>query len=312
MRLTRRQFLKLFGSSTIGAAVCSAYIPQIENAFAAAAGGNPPVIWLQGAGCSGCSVSLLNTVHPKIAEVLLKVISVQYHPTLMAAAGDLAVSALDQAQAKFKGKYILILEGAIPTAEDGIFCTIAEKNGKHITLLQAVEELAPDAAALVSVGTCSAYGGIPSAKPNPTGCKSLAEVTGKTVLNIPGCPPHPDWIVGSLVHVLLFGMPQLDSHGRPVMFYGKNIHENCPNFSYFANGNFAQKLSDDKCLVQLGCKGPLSFADCPNRHWNGYVNWCIGSGTGCIACCEPGFPDNSAPFYAKLPDEFIEEKRRTI
>ena len=305
MKLTRRQFLKLFGSSAVGAGVSSLYIPEIAQALEDAASGNPPVIWLSGAGCTGCSVSLLNTVHPKIAEVLLKVISLRFHPTIMAAAGNLATSMLDETRKKYKGKYILILEGAVPLAESGIYCTIGERNGHHLTLLEAVLELAEDAAALVSVGTCASYGGIPRGKPDPIRCRSLAEVTGKTVLNIPGCPPHPDWIVGSLVHVLLFGLPELDKNGRPVMFYGKSIHDNCPNYSYFANGDFAQKLSDDKCLIQLGCKGPTSFADCPNRHWNGYVNWCIGSGTGCIACCEPGFPDTSAPFYVKLPEQLI-------
>ncbi len=230
----------------------------------------------------------------------------------MAAAGKLAISALDEAAETYKGKFILILEGAIPTAENGAYCTIGERDGHHITLLEEVKVLAEKAAALVAVGTCSAYGGIPSGKPNPTECKSFAEVTGKTVVNVPGCPPHPDWIVGTLVHVLLFGIPELDDKARPKLFYGKNLHDNCQNYSYFANGDFAKKLSDDKCLVELGCKGPLSFADCSNRQWNGYVNWCIGAGAPCVACCEPGFPDDSAPFYTKLPDELIPKPNKIV
>lgn len=305
MKLTRRQFLKFFGTSAVGVGISSLYIPEIAQALETAAKGQPPVLWLQGAGCSGCSTSLLNTVHPKISEILLKVISLRYHPTVMAAAGKTAFSVIQEVSETNNGKFILIVEGAIPTSEDGVFCTIGARDGREVTMLETVKDLAEKAAALVAVGTCSSYGGIPSGKPNPTGCKSLAEVTGKTVLNIPGCPPHPDWIVGSLVHVLLFGLPKLDKNGRPLLFYGKNIHENCPNYSYFASGNFAKKLSDDKCLMELGCKGAMAFADCPIRHWNGYVNWCIGAGAPCIACCEPGFPDASSPMYTKLPDEML-------
>jgi len=295
----------LFGSSAVGVGLSNLYVPEIARALEQAASGNPPVIWLQGAGCSGCSVSLLNTVHPKISEVLLKVISLRYHQTVMAAAGKMAFDVIQQTAEANKGKFIFILEGAIPIAQDGIFCTIGERNGHEVTLLEEVNSLAENAAALVAVGSCASFGGIPSGKPNPTECKSFADVTGKTVLNIPGCPPHPDWIIGSLVHVLLFGLPKLDNYGRPLMFYGNNIHENCPNYSYFANGKFAKKLSDERCLVELGCKGPMAFADCPSRHWNGYVNWCIGSGAPCIACCEPGFPDASSPMYTKLPEEFL-------
>jgi len=206
---------------------------------------------------------------------------------------------------EFKGKYILVLEGGIPTAENGVYCTIGERYGHHVSIAEAIDKLAPDAAGLVAVGACAAFGGIPSGKPNPTKVKGLADYTGRSVVNVPGCPAHPDWVVGTLVHLLHFGMPELDKHGRPLLFYGKNIHENCPNYSYFTNGKYAQKLGDEGCLVAVGCKGPMAFADCPLRHWNSGVNWCIGSGTGCIACCEPGFPDDSSPMYAKLPEDLI-------
>jgi hydrogenase (NiFe) small subunit (hydA) len=304
VKLTRRQFLKIFGSSAVGLGVTSLYNPAIIDALAAD-DGKPPVIWLQGAGCNGCSVSLLNTCHPKIAEVLLNVISLRYHPTVMAGTGKTAFDVIYQVADEFKGKYILIVEGGIPVADNGIYCTIGEYEGKEITMTEAIDRLAPDAAALVAVGTCASYGGIPAAKPNPTQVKGLAAYTGKTVVNIAGCPAHPDWIVGTLVHVLLFGVPELRKDGRPVMFYGKNLHDNCPNYSYFANSKFAKNLSDEGCLVQVGCKGPMAFADCPLRHWNSGVNWCIGSGTGCIACAEPNFPDASSPLYASLPAELI-------
>jgi len=304
VKLTRRQFLKIFGSSAVGVGVTSLYNPAILDALAAD-DGKPPVIWLQGSGCNGCSVSLLNTVHPKIAEVLLHVISLRYHPTVMAGTGKTAFDVIYEVHKEFKGKYVLVLEGGIPTAEDGAYCTVGEHNGHHVKLTELVDMLAPDAAALVAVGTCATYGGIPSGNPNPTAVKGLAEYTGKTVVNVSGCPAHPDWIVGTIVHVLLFGVPELRDDGRPVLFYGKNLHDNCPNYSFFANGKFAKKLSDDGCLVQVGCKGPVAYADCPLRHWNSGVNWCIGSGTGCIACCEPNFPDGSSPMYANLPEDQI-------
>jgi hydrogenase small subunit len=304
MKLTRRQFLKIFGASAVGAGITSLYNPALIDALAAD-DGKPPVIWIQGAGCNGCSVSLLNTLHPKIAEVLLNVISLRYHPTVMAATGKTAFDVIYEVAEEFKGKYIVVLEGGVPTAENGEYCTVGEHNGHHVKLTDLLDFLVPNAAALVAVGACATFGGIPKAKPDPTGVKGFGEYTGKTVINVSGCPAHPDWIVGTLVHVLLFGIPELDKHNRPTLFYGKNLHDNCPNYSFFANGKFAQKLSDDGCLVNIGCKGPMAYADCPLRHWNSGVNWCIGSGTGCIACTEPNFPDASSPMYAKLPEDMI-------
>jgi len=303
MGITRRDFIKLFGGTAAGLGLSGMFIPDIVHALEKAAAGNPPVVWLQGQGCSGCSVSLLNTVHPSISEVLLKIISMRYHPTVMAAAGDLAISTLDDTIEKHEGEFILIVEGAIPTAHNGLYATLGEKNGKEETLLEWTKRLGSAAGAVVAVGTCASFGGIPSGAPNPTGAKSVGEVLGKPVINVPGCPPHPDWMVGTLAHVLLYGIPELDQFGRPVLFYGQNIHENCQNFSYYNEGKFAQKLGDDGCLIELGCKGPLAHADCYERHWNNGVNWCIGAKAPCIACCEPDFPDEIAPFYAKLPEE---------
>ena len=304
MKLTRRQFLKIFGSTAVGEGITGFYNQTIIDALAVD-DGKPPVIWLQGAGCNGCSVSLLNTVHPKIAEVLLHVLSMRYHPTLMAATGKTAFDVIYSVAEEFKGKYMLVLEGGIPTAEKGAYCTIGEHSGHHVSLTQMIDKLIPHAAGLVAVGACAAFGGIPAGKPNPAKVKGLAEYTDKKVVNVSGCPAHPDWVIGTLVYLLDFGAPELDKHGRPTLFYGKNLHENCPNYSFFANGKYAEKLGDEGCLVGVGCKGPLAFADCPLRHWNSGVNWCIGSGTGCIACCEPGFPDATSPMYAKLPDDLI-------
>jgi len=127
-------------------------------------------------------------------------------------------------------------------------------------------------------------------------------------VNVPGCPPHPDWFVGTVAGVLLNGLPgpeELDEHKRPKAFYGKLIHENCPRRAYFEEGKFARKFGDPGCLNELGCKGPVTYADCPLRLWNHGTNWCIGSGGSCIGCVEPGFPDLLAPFYQKLTDDAL-------
>ena len=275
-----------------------------------------PVIWIQTSCCTGCSVSVLNSVSPNIKNVLVdevvpgKHVNLKFQATVMAGAGDIVIEALEQAQETEKGKYILVVEGAIPTARDGIFGGIGEKDEKMVTMTERVSSLAKDALAIISLGTCAAFGGIPAGEPNPTACKGVKEfldMKGITtpVINVPGCPPHPDWFIGTVAHVLIFGLPNpedLDDNLRPKMFYGKLIHENCPRRAYFDEGKFAQDFGDEGCLHELGCKGPVTYADCPTRQWNAGVNWCIGCGSPCIGCCEPGFPDVVAPMYEKLTD----------
>jgi hydrogenase small subunit len=124
------------------------------------------------------------------------------------------------------------------------------------------------------------------------------------VINVPGCPPHPDWFVGTVATVLLGGLKsvKVDANGRPLDFYGKRVHENCPRNGYFQLGQFSKKFSDPYCMYELGCKGPLSFADCPIRLWNSGNNWCVGANSLCIGCVQPGFPDVSSPFMKRAED----------
>jgi len=270
------------------------------------------VIWLQGAGCTGCSVSLMNSVSPTIRNLLLdeivpgQHISLLFHPTLMAASGELAIEVmLDK---KKKSGYLLVMEGAIPTAKNGIFATVGEEEGKPVTLYSKFKELSKDALAVIAVGNCASFGGIPAARPNPTGCRSVGEVFEEEKLsipyiNIPGCPPHPDWFVGTVVDIILHGLPpasKLDELKRPRFIYGQLIHENCPRRPFFDEGKFARNFGEEGCLYELGCKGPFTYADCPIRHWNGGVNWVIGAGSPCLGCTEPIFPDISGPFYRKI------------
>jgi hydrogenase small subunit len=179
-------------------------------------------------------------------------------------------------------------------------------------------ELAKDAAAVVALGTCASFGGIPSGAPNPTGVVSIGELlkregVGTPVVNIPGCPPHPDWLTGTLVAVARYGLGPvagtLDDLSRPAMFYGKLIHETCPRRADFDAARFAKKFGDPGCLYELGCKGPVTYADCPTRMWNSGTNWCVGAGSPCHGCVEPDFPDRLSPLYRKIDQKRLDQFR---
>lgn len=298
-KLSRRDFMRLCAGSAAVVSLSGFLGPFVKEAVAS---GAPPVIWIQGGSCSGCSVSLLNTVHPDIEKVLMEVISLRYHQTLMAGQGDAATEVLFTTAQENRGKYILVVEGAVPTGANGRFCMIGERNGNEVTFKKAVEELGAQAMAILSVGTCAAFGGIPAADPNPTDAKPVSDIVkGVPIINIPGCPSHPDWIVGTIAHILLYNeLPALDKVGRPTMFYGGIVHDNCPRRQYFDNGIFAKKFGDEGCLLELGCKGPIAHCDSTKRFWNNGVNSCINAGAPCIACTEPKFP--AWPIYEKTPE----------
>jgi len=276
-----------------------------------------PVIWLQTSTCSGCSVSVLNSVNPSVKNLLIdqvipgKHVNLRFQSTIMAGTGEAAIDILEETQEAEKGGYILVVEGSVPTANGGIYGTLGERGDEPVTMLERVQSLAKDALAVVSLGTCAAFGGIFGAKPNPTGCKGVKSVLDEAgietpIVNVPGCPPHPDWFIGTVANVLLFGLPsadEVDDVLRPKAFYGELIHDNCPRRAYFDVGKFAKKLSDPGCLYELGCKGPVSYADCPIRQWNDGKNWCIKAGSPCLACVEPEFPDVVSPFYKKTTAE---------
>ena len=275
-----------------------------------------PVIWLQGASCSGCSVSVLNAVSPKIQNLLLdelvpgKQINMRFHMTIMAGEGESVIKVLRDTQKQKKGEYVLIVEGAIPTASNGIYGTIGEEGDTPATILSRVEDLGRDALLTIALGTCAAYGGIPSAKPNPSGSKGVEEVFEEKnittpVINLPGCPTHPDWLLGTISIILLGTSLDLDDINRPKLFYGELIHENCPRRPDFDKGKFAEKAGDPGCLYMVGCKGHFTYADCSLRQWNSGINWCVKAGSPCLGCVEPGFPDFTSPFYEKVTLEDI-------
>jgi len=197
-----------------------------------------------------------------------------------------------------KGKYVLVVEGAIPTKNNGIFCKIGGQ-----TAIDLVKECAADAAAVIAIGSCASWGGMPSTIPSiagadssPTGSAGVAEILGKPVVTIPGCPPNPYNFLASVVHFLTFGkLPAVDKLGRPLFAYGRLIHENCERRAHFDAGRFAMQFGDEGhrkgyCLYKLGCKGPETYANCPSIGFGdaGENNWPVGCGHPCIGCTEKG------------------------
>ncbi|MGC9965639.1 MAG: hydrogenase small subunit [Syntrophobacteraceae bacterium] len=275
-----------------------------------------PVIWLQAATCTGCPVSVLNSVSPAIKHLLIdeilpgKHVNLRFHTTVMAGAGEPVIGVMEDTWKRNKGEYILVAEGAIPTRGAGRYGSLGERNGAAVSLAQRMAELGADALVVIALGTCAAYGGVAAAAPNFPQSISVPEFfrskgINTPLINVPGCPPHPDWFIGTMTSLLLMGLPdpeQLDEFGRPKAFYGKLIHENCQRRGYYDENKFAAKLGDEGCLYELGCKGPVTHADCPIRLWNGGVNWCVGCGGMCIGCTSPGFPDMVSPIYQKAPD----------
>jgi hydrogenase small subunit len=262
----------------------------VERVVAQARKGlKPSVIWLHFQECTGCSESLLRTSAPDVAELILGLISLDYHETLMVPAGAQAELTLEQAIEKNAGKYVLVVEGAIPTKEDGIYCIVG---GKKAT--ESLKAAASKAAAIIAIGSCASWGGIPSADPNPTGAVGTDRiVTGRPVVNLPGCPANPYNLIGTVLQFATFGtLPALDDLGRPKFAYARTIHEDCPRRPHFDAGRFAKVYGDEghragHCLYKLGCKGPATHANCSLNHFVETPGaWPIGIGHPCFGCTE--------------------------
>jgi hydrogenase small subunit len=287
--MPRRQFLQFCAGLTATLGFAPAAAGAVAKALVEAR--RPSVIWLHFQECTGCSESLLRAEHPTLEKLILDVISLDYHETLMAAAGHQAEAARTAAMAANRGKYILVVEGAIPIGANGNFCKIGGK-----TAIDLVRECAADAAAVIAIGSCAAWGGMPSTAPNPTGASPVAEILGKPVLTIPGCPPNPYNFLTTVVHYLVLGkLPELDAKGRPKFAYGRLIHENCERRAHFDAGRFATQFGDEGhrqgfCLYKLGCKGPETYANCPSILFGdvGTGSWPVGTGHPCIGCTEQG------------------------
>jgi len=253
----------------------------------------PPVIWLEGQDCAGCTIAFLGVMNPPVSSIILDKISLRYHETAMAAAGHMAEEIAEETVKK--GGYVLVVEGSVPSADDR-FCMIGKRPFKKI-----LEEAAANAAAIIAVGACATYGGIPAATPSK-GIGLNKALPGKAVINLPTCPVHPDHLVGTILYFLTTGKaPELDSIGRPVMYYRESIHDNCRRRGHFDAGRFLADWNDPKqkdwCMLMKGCKGPVTNSDCPIRRWNDGINFCIDCGSVCMGCAEPGFYAGMTPLY---------------
>lgn len=255
------------------------------------------LIYLELNGCSGNIISLLNGQNPDFEYTLNSMVNLRYSNSLMASEGERAIEKM--MKALDEGDYILAVEGAVALKNKGLYNIIGSWQGKPLTGLQAATMLGAKASHILAVGACATHGGVSSAKPNPSESVGLQTVLpDEKMIKLPGCPVHPDWFLGTLAHLLLYGEPDTDKLGRPLMFYSTLIHDRCPRRPFFDRGIFAEKLGDKTCLFKLGCRGPVTRVDCPTRQWNGHVNWPIGDNTPCIGCAQFGFPDAMAPFIS--------------
>jgi len=285
--VTRRDFIRVVTLAAASVGLSSTAAMRVVEA--AAKGMKPSVIWLHFQECTGCTESLLRTSHPAIGNLILDLVSLDYHETLFAAAGHQAEDALHKAMAENEGKYVCVVEGAIPTKDGGIYCKIAGKTAQDM-----LTEVADKAGAIIAIGSCASFGGIPSADPNPTGATGAPMILeGKTVVTIPGCPANPYNFLGTVLQFVALGtLPELDEKGRPMFAYGRTIHEHCPRRAHFDAGRFAHQFGDEGhrqgyCLYKLGCKGPATHANCSTLHFGEVPGaWPIGMGHPCVGCTE--------------------------
>jgi len=295
--LSRRDFLKYCAGAAAALGLSDLFTAEkIARALETAAK-KPPLIWLEGQDCAGCTISLISVENPSPASLILDKISVRYHETIMAASGTLAEKAREETTRE--GGYVLVVEGAIPQADDR-YCMVGGHSFREI-----VKETAENAAAIIGVGACAAYGGIP--RGTPTQGMPLSKVLpGQSIINLPTCPVHMDHLMGTIIYFLVTQKaPPLDKLGRPLMYYGMTVHDNCRRRGHFDEDRFLTDWNDpeqrDWCLLMKGCKGPETHSDCPIRRWNNGINFCIDAGAPCQGCSEPEFYEEQSPLYAMGP-----------
>ena len=289
---SRRDFVKFVSIMTAFIGLEQSAIGQVAKALETMP--RMPVIWLHFQECTCCSESFIRSSHPIVADILLDKISLDYNETLMAASGTQAEAALRNTMAKYKGKYLLCVEGSVPLGADGVYCMIGGK-----TSLQILEEVAEGAAAIIAWGSCASNGCVQSAKPNPTQATPIHKIIkNKPIIKVPGCPPIGEVMAGVIVHYLTFGrIPELDRLGRPKAFYNKRVHDTCYRRPFYDAGLFVETFDDENakkgyCLYKVGCKGPTTYNACAVTKWNGGTSFPIQAGHPCIGCSEENFWDN--------------------
>jgi len=306
----RRQFMKYCAGIT----ALMAMPPMATTAFARQlrAARRPSVIYMPFQECTGCLESLTRSFAPSLENLMFDVISLDYNHTLQAASGHSAEAARRQAMEENWGEYILIVDGSIPTKLNGMY-GVSEGH----TFIEQLEECAAGAAGIVAVGVCASYGGVGAAYPNPTGAVGVADlIKDKPVINVPGCPPIPEVMTGTLVSFLASGVPELDRHLRPRAFFGNTIHDRCYRRRFYDRGLFAKTFDDEGarngwCLYELGCRGPTTYNACATIKWNGGASWPVEAGHGCIGCSEPGFWDQGG-FYEPVTAKLFRERGQSV
>ncbi|MGO8838916.1 MAG: hydrogenase small subunit [Limisphaerales bacterium] len=298
--VSRRDFLTACAWMTAMLGLPASAVAQVTKALETKP--RLPVLWFHFQECTCCSESFIRSSHPGIADIVLDKISLDYTETLMAGSGKQAEDALRDTMTKYKGEYLMLVEGSVPTADGGVYCCIGGR-----TALDIVKEAAAGAKALICWGSCASNGCVQAAKPNPTQATPIHElISGLPIMNVPGCPPIAEVMTGTIVHLLAFDrIPELDGLGRPLAFYSRRVHDTCYRRPNYDAGLFVESFDDENarrgfCLYKMGCRGPVTYNACGVMRWNGGVSFPIQSGHGCIGCSEGNFWDNG-PFYRHLP-----------
>jgi hydrogenase small subunit len=309
----RRDFLKYCGSlaaifaagSPVLSATTKAYGDEITAdviADALEAQTKPLVVWLQLQECTGCVESALRSGGTTVEEVVLNLLSVNYQEAVMAASGSAANKALEDANAE---DHILVVNGSIPTKDNGIYCVIGGETAEEV-----LRKSAEKAVAILAVGACAVWGSVQASNPNPTGAVGVDQIIkNKPVINVAGCPPIGEVITATIAYILShdLALPKTDAEGRPLFAYDQRIHDSCPRRPHFDAGQYVRSFDDEGarngwCLYEMGCKGPSTFSACPILQWNMHTQWPIGAGHPCIGCTEKYFYDRFTPFYQELPN----------
>jgi hydrogenase small subunit len=299
--ITRRAFLEFSAAMAAALALPATYAPRIADAVAASP--RLPVVWLHGQACGGDTVAFLRASQPTTAELVLDLLSVDYDEMLMAPSGAAAQQALVDVRKAYPNGYLAIVDGAIPTADDGVYATIGGRSLRDIA-----SEVCSGALGTIAVGSCAFDGGAPAANGGRTGAAGVTQVvsTPKYVA-LPGCPVNVEDLTATIVHYLTFKQfPAADWRGRPLSFYGNVIHNQCERRAHFEFGEFVLSWGDEGaqkgwCLYKMGCKGPETFGDCPTVQYEEKTSWPVRAGHGCIGCRMPGFWDTAGPAYVRLP-----------
>ena len=298
--ISRRAFMKY--TSYLASAMALSPLASQAMAETLAKARRQSVIWLSFQECTGCTESITRSFSPTLEDLIFDFISLDYQETLMDVSGFAAEAARKSAMKENKGKYILVCEGSVPLQDGGVYSTSAGE-----TNVAMLKEAAADALAIIAVGSCATFGGIPAAKPNPTGAVGIDQIiTDKPIINVSGCPPIAEVMTGTISYILSFGkLPDLDHLNRPKAFYGNTIHDRCYRRPFYERGKFAKTFDDAGarkgwCLFEVGCKGPVTYNACATTKWNGGITFPIQSGHGCLGCSEPEFWDKGG-FYNPLP-----------